>query len=75
MEFCPRSHPDLRAPQHGERILPNTHSKNVARFPYIEIEKNYAEIELFCLKCVQPSRDLELGARDDDKRVRPCPPR
>jgi hypothetical protein len=45
MEFCPRSHPDLRAPQHGERILPNTHSKNVVRFPYIEIEKINAEIE------------------------------
>ena len=33
----PRSHPDLRAPQHGERIPPNTHSKNVVRFSYIEI--------------------------------------
>jgi hypothetical protein len=45
IEFCPRSHPDLRAPQHGERILPNTRSKNVVRFPYIEIEKVNAEIE------------------------------
>ena len=27
IEFCPRSRPDLRAPHHGERILPSTHSK------------------------------------------------
>lgn len=45
IEFCPRSHPDLRAPHHGERILPNTRSKNVVRFPYIEIEKLMPRIE------------------------------
>src|SRR5882757_5189716 len=45
IEFCPRSHPDLRAPQHGERILPNTHSKSVVRIPLYRNRKINAENE------------------------------
>ena len=87
MEFCPRSHPDLRAPLHGERILPNTHSKNVVKVPLYRNRKKVMPKSrtassmrvpiLFCLKkfhYVLLSRDLRLGSRDDDKRVRPCPP-
>jgi Isocitrate lyase family len=75
IEFCPRSHPDLRAPHHGERILPNIHSKNCTRVPPISKSKNYMpKIEFAFLFCpVHLSRDLKFGARDG-KRVRPCPP-
>ncbi len=75
IEFYPRSHPDLRVPHHGERILPNTHSKQ--KNVVLPLSKRLCRVQvLFCLKrsTVKLSRDFEKCARDD-KRVRPCSPR